>query len=209
MQGVSRRLVVAVMAAVAVAVYVLLMLLLPETLDETARRLHGCIEQSDAGCLISHVHRREKSELGLDEDKLQKLLSVTTDRVLAGGSPGQLTVNIQSEQAMATAQRDYAGANGVRVGIGLTVQIGDDGTTCSPIVWQLVREYALAKALERAKSRSQLPAAFASVLRESRSEFERAGLEGVVVPGTDGKLQSWDTLIQHWEGVAMGSKGRS
>lgn len=197
--------VVFVLAAVIVTSYVVKVFLFTETVAETATRLHGCLERSDASCLLQHVHAREKKELDLTKAKLQNLLKLTSDRIVRGGQPGQLTVNVQREQGMATAQRDYEGKNGVRVAMALTVQAGDDGSTCSPLVWQLVKEYALARALERTASPAEVPAAFAAVLRESREEFVKIGLSGVVEPGTSGKMQPWDELIQHWEGVAVRS----
>lgn len=198
--------VVFVLAVVIGTLYLVKLFLFTETVAETAARLHGCLERSDADCLIQHVHAREKTELGLTARKLRNLLKLTSDQIVGGGNPGQLTLTVQSEQAMATAQRDYAGKNGVRVAMALTVQVGDDGTTCSPLVWQLVKEYCLARALERAASPAEVPAAFAAVLRESQEQFARIGLNGVVEPGTSGKIQSWADLIQHWEGVASRSR---
>jgi hypothetical protein len=187
-----------------IAGYILYRLLFPETARQAAIKLLGCIERSDAGCLFGYVHETERDGLGLDVEKLEKLLRETTGRIVQeGGSPGQLTVDVQPEQARATAQRDYAGKNGVRVAITITVQAGDEGLTCSPIVWQIVKCACLAKALERAEGPTRIPAEFAAALREQVPVYERIGLTGVVEPSTDLHAQSWETLIQHWENVAL------
>jgi len=195
---------IGVAAATAIVGYVLYRLLFPETARQAAIKLLGCIERSDARCLDGYVHQTEREGLDLDVEKLEKLLKETTGKIVqSGGSPGQLTVDVQPEQARATAQRDYAGANGVRVAINITVQAGDDGLTCSPIVWQIVKCACLARAVERAEGPSRIPAEFAAALREQVPTYQRIGLTGVVEPSTDLHAQSWETLIQHWENVAL------
>lgn len=198
------RAAIVVAAATAIAGYILYRLLFPETARQAAIRLLGCVERSDARCLYAYVHQTERDGLDLDVEKLEKLLRETTGKIVQdGGRPGQLTVDVQPEQARATAQRDYGGKNGVRVAINITVQAGDDGLTCSPIVWQTVKCACLAKAVERAESPARIPAEFAAALREQVPTYERIGLTGVVDPSTDLHAQSWETLIQHWDNVAL------
>lgn len=168
-----------------------------ETLVDGARRLSGCIERGDGGCLYHYAQQSEKTSLRLSPEKLDRLIIEYVRPSLDGFSKTtSKVVDANREEATYSLAVEYE-KDGRRVALPATMNLTDEGPK-SFVVTNLVFQSMIARhgtPGQKLEGRGKVEVLLRG-MEADKEALEALGIHGFVDPVSN-TFVKWQTYINY------------